>query len=76
MPPPNGDSNNKIFGLEIKTNNLENQLSIMAAKFETLQFHALANKCPTCSSEPQAKEDFAKHDSPKQNATFLCENKN
>ena len=48
----------------------------MAAKFETLQFHVLANKGPTFSSEPPGKEDFAKHDSPKQNATFLCENKN
>ena len=73
LPTINGDSNNKIFGLEIKTNHLENQLTILASKFETLQYHALANKGPTCSSEPPAKEDFVKHDSPKQKATLLCD---
>jgi hypothetical protein len=73
LPTITGDSNNKIFGLEIKTNHLENQLTILASKFETLQFHVLANKGPTFSSEQPVKEDIEKHDSPKQKTTFLCD---
>ena len=63
----------QVLALEIKTSQMENQLTLLSSKFETLQFHLLANKCSPCVSKESSSEIHEVHTNLKHEPKHLCE---